>query len=54
MADPLNVLRHVFRRRRHKLRLLTRIAFVFRSPDALIGLAMLAHDGLCPPLPGGA
>jgi transposase len=35
-----------------KLRLLTRIAFGFRSPDALIGLAMLALGGLCPPLPG--
>src|SRR4029450_7520475 len=37
-----------------KLRLLTRIAFGFRSPDALIGLAMLALGGLCPPLPGRA
>jgi transposase len=35
-----------------KLRLLTRIAFGFRSPDALIGLAMLALGGLCPSLPG--
>jgi transposase len=33
------------------LRLLTRIAFGFRSTDALIGLAMLALGGLCPPLP---
>lgn len=32
-----------------KLRLLTRIAFGFRSPDAL---AMLDLGGLCPPLPG--
>jgi transposase len=37
-----------------KLRLLTRIAFGFRSPDALISLAMLALGGLCPPLPGRA
>jgi transposase len=37
-----------------KLRLLTRIAFGFRSPQALIGLAMLALGGLCPPLPGRA
>jgi transposase len=37
-----------------KLRLLTRIAFGFRSPDALIALAMLDLGGLCPPLPGRA
>jgi transposase len=37
-----------------KLRLLTRIAFGFRSPEALIALAMLALGGLCPPLPGRA
>jgi transposase len=35
-----------------KLRLITRRAFGFHSPDALIALAMLAHGGLCPPLPG--
>jgi transposase len=35
-----------------KLRLITRRAFGFRSVEALIGLAMLAHGGLCPPLPG--
>jgi transposase len=35
-----------------KLRLLTRIAFGFKSPEALIGLAMLALGGLCPSLPG--
>ncbi len=35
-----------------KLRLLTRIAFGFRSPEALIALAMLSLGGLCPPLPG--
>ena len=37
-----------------KLRLLTRIAFGFRSPQALISLAMPALGGLCPPLPGRA
>jgi transposase len=37
-----------------KLRLLTRIAFGFRSPDALVALAMLNLGGLCPPLPGRA
>ena len=35
-----------------KLRLLTRIAFGFRSPEALVSLAMLDLGGLCPPLPG--
>jgi transposase len=35
-----------------KLRLLTRIAFGFKSPDALIALALLSLGGLCPPLPG--
>jgi transposase len=35
-----------------KLRLITRIAFGFHDPHALIGLAMLAVGGLCPPLPG--
>jgi len=35
-----------------KLRLITRIAFGFHDPHALIGLAMLALGGLCPPLPG--
>jgi len=34
-----------------KLRLLTRIAFGFRSPQALVALAMLDLGGLCPPLP---
>ena len=37
-----------------KLRLIMRRAFGFRSVDALIALAMLAHGGLCPPLPGRA
>jgi transposase len=35
-----------------KIRLLTRMAFGFRDPHALIRLAMLALGGLCPPLPG--
>jgi transposase len=35
-----------------RLRLLTRIAFGFRSPDALIAHAMLSLGGYCPPLPG--
>jgi transposase len=37
-----------------KIRLLTRVAFGFHSPQALIGLAMLALGGLCPDLPGRA
>lgn len=37
-----------------RLRLLTRIAFGFRSVEALIALAMLTLSGLCPPLPGRA
>ena len=37
-----------------KLRLLTRMAFGFRSPEALVALAMLDLGGLCPPLPGRA
>lgn len=35
-----------------KIRLLTRIAYGFARPDALIALAMLALGGDCPPLPG--
>ena len=35
-----------------KIRLLTRIAFGFRSPEALIALAMLALGGYRPSLPG--
>ncbi len=35
-----------------KIRLLTRIAFGFRSPDALIALAILALGGYRPTLPG--
>jgi transposase len=34
-----------------RLRLITRRAFGFHSAEALIGLAMLALGGLCPPLP---
>ena len=37
-----------------RIRLLTRIAFGFKSPEALLGLAMLSVGGLCPPLPGRA
>lgn len=37
-----------------RLRLIMRRAFGFHSPAALIALAMLAHGGLCPPLPGRA
>jgi transposase len=35
-----------------QLRLITRRAFGFHSPDAVIALAMLSLGGLCPPLPG--
>jgi hypothetical protein len=35
-----------------KIRVLTRVAFGFRSPEALIAMAMLAVGGCCPPLPG--
>lgn len=34
------------------LRALTKRAYGFHSPDALIGMAMLTRGGLCPPLPG--
>jgi transposase len=37
-----------------KIRVLTRIAFGFTKPEALIALAMLALGGYCPPLPGRA
>lgn len=37
-----------------KLRVLTRIAFGFKSPEALIALALLDRGGYCPPLPGRA
>jgi transposase len=37
-----------------KIRVLTRVAFGFRSPDALIAMAMLAVGGCCPDLPGRA
>jgi transposase len=35
-----------------KLRLLTRIAYGFRSTDNLIALCLLDRGGHCPPLPG--
>jgi transposase len=35
-----------------KIRLLTRMAFGFRSPEALVALALLDRGGHCPPLPG--
>jgi transposase len=35
-----------------KIRLITRIAFGFKDPDALIALAMLTLGGYRPPLPG--
>ena len=35
-----------------KLRLLTRVAYGFRSTDNLIALCMLDRGGYCPPLPG--
>jgi len=35
-----------------KIRVLTRVAFGFRSPQALIAMAMLAVGGVCPDLPG--
>ena len=37
-----------------KIRVLTRVAFGFRSPEALIAIAMLAVGGVCPDLPGRA
>jgi transposase len=35
-----------------KIRVLTRVAFGFHSPEALIAMAMLAVGGVCPELPG--
>ena len=35
-----------------KIRLITRIAYGFKNPHALISLALLSLGGLCPPLPG--
>jgi hypothetical protein len=35
-----------------KIRVLTRMAYGFKSPDALIALALLAHGGYRPDLPG--
>jgi len=34
-----------------QIRMITRRAFGFHSPAALIALAMLSLSGLCPPLP---
>ena len=34
-----------------KIRLFTRVAFGFKSPETLIALAMLGLGGLCPSLP---
>ena len=34
-----------------QIRLITRRAFGFHSPDALIALAMLSLANICPPLP---
>jgi hypothetical protein len=34
------------------IRLITRRAFGFHTPEALIALAKLRLSGLCPPLPG--
>lgn len=36
------------------LRALTKRAYGFHSPEALIGMAMLTRGDLCPPLPGRA
>jgi hypothetical protein len=36
------------------VRLLTRIAYGFHSPEALIAMVELTRGGLCPPLPGRA
>jgi transposase len=35
-----------------QIRLITRRAFGFHTPQALIALAMLSLANLCPPLPG--
>jgi len=37
-----------------KIRLLQRIAFGYRDPEALIAMATLGLGGCCPPLPGRA
>jgi transposase len=34
-----------------KLRVLTRMAFGFHNPEALVALALLDRGGYCPPLP---
>jgi transposase len=35
-----------------KLRLLTRVAYGFKSTDNLIALCLVDRGGYCPPLPG--
>ena len=35
-----------------QIRLIVRRGFGYRSPEAVIGLAILSLGGLCPPLPG--
>ncbi len=35
-----------------KLRLITRMAYGFKSTDNLIALCLLGWGGYCPPLPG--
>jgi hypothetical protein len=37
-----------------KLRLLARMAFGFKNPEAMVALALLDRGGYCPPLPGRA
>jgi transposase len=37
-----------------KIRLLQRVAFGYRDPEALIAMAMLSLGGCCPQLPGRA
>ncbi len=37
-----------------KIRLLQRVAFGYRDPEALIAMAMLDLGGCCPDLPGRA
>jgi len=42
------------REHQHQTAAGTRVAFGFRSPEALVALAMLDLGGMCPPLPGRA
>jgi transposase len=51
-GDPARPLQRSRRGDQHtQIRLITRRAFGFHSPDALIALAMLSLADLCPPLP---